>query len=118
MDMESLQRIIKKLSNEIVDMKRNIGEGTSNTKKFFKFPPKKSTLPQLRPLHLQRELTWKTSSICLNPWPLLVKPPHMGNMKKREKRKKKKKINMKIQRNLRTRSQFILGCFSQIRWRR
>jgi hypothetical protein len=32
MDMEILQRIVKKLSNEIVDMKRNVGEGTSNTK--------------------------------------------------------------------------------------
>jgi hypothetical protein len=29
-DMESLQRMIKKMSNEIVDMKINAGEGTSN----------------------------------------------------------------------------------------
>jgi hypothetical protein len=28
-DMESLQRMIKKLSNEIMDMKRNVGEGSS-----------------------------------------------------------------------------------------
>jgi hypothetical protein len=41
LDMEILQRIIKKLSNEIVDMNRNTREGTSNTKKLFKFPPKK-----------------------------------------------------------------------------
>jgi hypothetical protein len=41
-DMESLQRMIKKLSNEIVDMKRNAGEGTSNQRPyrpFFKIPP-------------------------------------------------------------------------------
>jgi len=40
-DMESLQRMVKKLSNEIVDMKRNVGEGTSNPrhyKPFFKKP--------------------------------------------------------------------------------
>jgi hypothetical protein len=41
MDMESLQRIIKKLSNDLVDLKRGSGEGSSNQKKFFKFPPKK-----------------------------------------------------------------------------
>jgi hypothetical protein len=41
-DMESLQRMIKKLSNEIVDMKINVGEGTSNQRPyrpFFKIPP-------------------------------------------------------------------------------
>jgi hypothetical protein len=40
--MESLQRMIKKLLNEIVDMKRSAGEGTSNQrpyKPFFKRPP-------------------------------------------------------------------------------
>jgi hypothetical protein len=41
MDMESLQRIVKKLSNEIIDLKKNHGEGSSNPKKFFKFQPKK-----------------------------------------------------------------------------
>jgi hypothetical protein len=47
MDMESLQRIIKKLSNELVDLKRGNGEVSSNHKIFFKFPPKKdsNTLP-------------------------------------------------------------------------
>jgi hypothetical protein len=44
MDMESLQRIVKKLTNDIVDMKRNVGEGTS-TKNFFKTPFKKTTPP-------------------------------------------------------------------------
>jgi hypothetical protein len=29
-NMDSLQRMVKKFSNEIVDMKRNAGEGTSN----------------------------------------------------------------------------------------
>jgi hypothetical protein len=41
-DMESLQRMVKKLSNEIVDMKRNVGEGTSIPspyKPFFRKPP-------------------------------------------------------------------------------
>jgi hypothetical protein len=45
-DMESLQRMVKNLSNEIVDMKRNVGEGTSNPrpyKPFFrKNPPFKA----------------------------------------------------------------------------
>ena len=39
--MESLQRMVNKLSNEIVDMKRNAGEGTSNPrpyKPFFRKP--------------------------------------------------------------------------------
>jgi hypothetical protein len=44
MDMESLQRIVKKLTNDIVDMKRNVGEGTS-TKKIFKTPFKKNNPP-------------------------------------------------------------------------
>jgi hypothetical protein len=34
-DMESLQRNIMKLSNEIVDIKMNTREGTSNTKKLI-----------------------------------------------------------------------------------
>ena len=40
--MESLQRMIKKFSNEIVDMKINAEEGTSNQRPyrpFFKRPP-------------------------------------------------------------------------------
>jgi hypothetical protein len=40
--LESLQRMVKKLSNKIVDMKRNAGEGTSNPrpyKPFFRRPP-------------------------------------------------------------------------------
>jgi hypothetical protein len=47
--MERLQRMVKKLSNEIVDMKRNAGEGTSNPrpyKPFFrKNPPFKALEP-------------------------------------------------------------------------
>jgi hypothetical protein len=39
--MEALQRIVKKLSNEIIDLKKNCGEGSSNPKKFFIFTPKK-----------------------------------------------------------------------------
>jgi hypothetical protein len=39
--MEALQIIVKKLSNEIIDMKNNCGEGSSNPKKFFIFTPKK-----------------------------------------------------------------------------
>jgi hypothetical protein len=41
MDMESLQRIVKKLSNELIYLKKNSGEGSSNPKKFFKFQSKK-----------------------------------------------------------------------------
>jgi hypothetical protein len=33
--MEALQRIVKKLSNEIIDMKNNYGEGSSNTKEIL-----------------------------------------------------------------------------------
>jgi len=44
-DMEALQRIVKNISNEIIDMKNNYGQGSSNTKKFFRFPPKKSIPP-------------------------------------------------------------------------
>jgi hypothetical protein len=35
MDMESLQIIVKKLSNELIDLKKHNGEGSSNTKIFF-----------------------------------------------------------------------------------
>jgi hypothetical protein len=35
--MERLQRMVKKLSNEIVDMKRNTGEGTSNPRPYKPF---------------------------------------------------------------------------------
>jgi hypothetical protein len=44
-DMKELQRILKKISNEIIDMKKNCGEFPSNTNKFFRFPPKKSIPP-------------------------------------------------------------------------
>jgi hypothetical protein len=45
MDMEALQRIFKNISNNIIDMKKNIGHGISNAKKLFKFAPKKITPP-------------------------------------------------------------------------
>ena len=41
MNMESLQRIIKNISNELFGLKRGNGEGSSNQKRFFKFSPKK-----------------------------------------------------------------------------
>jgi hypothetical protein len=41
MDMEALQRIIKKISNELIDWKKNDGEGSSSLKKCFIFPPQK-----------------------------------------------------------------------------
>jgi hypothetical protein len=37
MDMETLQIIVKKLSNTIIDLKNNPGEGSSNPKILFKF---------------------------------------------------------------------------------
>jgi hypothetical protein len=40
-NMESLHKIFKKLSNEIIDLKKNYGEGSSNPNNFFKFQPKK-----------------------------------------------------------------------------
>jgi hypothetical protein len=33
--------IFKKLTNPLIDLKNNYGEGSSNPKKFFKFQPKK-----------------------------------------------------------------------------
>jgi hypothetical protein len=41
MDMEALQIIVKKPSNEIVQLKKKPTESSSNPKKFFKFQPKK-----------------------------------------------------------------------------
>lgn len=40
-DVEALQIIVRKLSNEIIHMKKNCGEGSTNPNKFFKFQPKK-----------------------------------------------------------------------------
>jgi hypothetical protein len=37
MDMESMQRIIKILSNEIIDMNKSVREGTSNQKPYRSF---------------------------------------------------------------------------------
>jgi hypothetical protein len=41
MDMEALQRIIKKSSNDLIDLNKSSGEGSSNPNKLFRFPPKK-----------------------------------------------------------------------------
>jgi len=41
MDMKSLQKIAKKLSNELIDLKKHNGEDSSNTKNFFRFQSKK-----------------------------------------------------------------------------
>jgi hypothetical protein len=41
MDMESLQRIVEKHSNELIDLKKSGGEGSSSHKNVFIFPPKK-----------------------------------------------------------------------------
>jgi hypothetical protein len=62
MDMEALQRIIKKLSNDLIDLKKSSGEGSSNPKKFFRFPPKKdkNSPLQIKPIPLSRmALIWK-----------------------------------------------------------
>jgi hypothetical protein len=41
MDMEAPQIIVKKISNELIDLKKTIGEGSSNSNIFLRFPPKK-----------------------------------------------------------------------------
>jgi hypothetical protein len=41
MEMDTLQRIVKKLSNELIDLKKSGGEGYSSQKKLFRFPPNK-----------------------------------------------------------------------------
>jgi hypothetical protein len=55
MDMESLQRIVKKLSNELIDLKKNGGEGSSNSKNFLDFLPRNiRVLPQpIKPILLR-----------------------------------------------------------------
>ena len=40
-DIEGLQRVVKQLSNEIIDLKKNSGEGTSG-RGFFKFRDKRN----------------------------------------------------------------------------
>jgi hypothetical protein len=52
MDMESMQRMIKRLSNEVIDMKMNNGEGTSNQRPYRPFFRRLSLLDLLNP-HLQ-----------------------------------------------------------------
>jgi hypothetical protein len=47
--MESLQRMVKKLSNEIIDMKRNEGEGTSNPRPYKHFFRKNPLFKSLEP---------------------------------------------------------------------
>jgi hypothetical protein len=39
--VEALHIIVKKLTNEIIDLKKNCGEGSSNPNFVFKFQPKK-----------------------------------------------------------------------------
>ena len=41
MDMESLHWIIKKLSNDLIDLNKGGEEGSSSQKQIFRFPPKK-----------------------------------------------------------------------------
>ena len=45
MDMESMQRLIKKLTNDIIDLKNNKGEGTKPFKPFLK--KKTDSTPQI-----------------------------------------------------------------------
>jgi hypothetical protein len=69
MDMEALQRIVKKLSNELIYLKKSGGEGSSSQNKFFRFLPRKiKILPQpIKPTLLKKmELTWKIFSILTN----------------------------------------------------
>jgi hypothetical protein len=55
-DMEGLQRVVKQLSNEIIELKKNRGEGTSS-RGFFRFldkrnfPPRQQTPPE--GIHIQ-----------------------------------------------------------------
>jgi hypothetical protein len=44
--MESVLHLVKKLSNEIVDLKKNSGEGTSNLRTFRPFYRKAITSPK------------------------------------------------------------------------
>ena len=47
-DIEGLQRMVKQLSNEIIDLKKNLGESTSE-RGFFRFPDKKHFPPRQHP---------------------------------------------------------------------
>jgi len=76
MDMESLHSIIKKLSNDLIDLKKGSGEGSSSQKKIFRFPPKKykitpptnkTTPPQTEGINMdyivQDLQTWETKNM-------------------------------------------------------
>ena len=47
MDMESMQRVVKHLTNEIIDLKKNKGEGKKPFKPFMK--KKTDSAPQIPP---------------------------------------------------------------------
>ena len=47
-DIEGLQRMVKQLSNEIIDLKKSLGEGTSG-RGFFRFLNKKHFPPKQHP---------------------------------------------------------------------
>ena len=47
-DIEGLQRMVKQLSNEIIDLKKNSGESTFG-RGFFRFPDKKHFPPRQHP---------------------------------------------------------------------
>ena len=49
MDMESMQRIIKQLTNEIIDLKKNKGEGNKPLQPFLKKKTNMDSSPQIPP---------------------------------------------------------------------
>jgi hypothetical protein len=45
-DLDSVVKLVKKLSNEVVDLKKNVGEGSSKNKYFFPFFKKMDNPPK------------------------------------------------------------------------
>jgi hypothetical protein len=68
-DLENLQRMIKKLSNKIIDMKRSVGEGNQNKipykTLFNRNPPFKSIEPPPTNLNIQKGTTLNGCTLFL-----------------------------------------------------
>jgi hypothetical protein len=82
----------EKISNEIVDLNKNSGEGSS-TINYFKPPFKNNFPPKKKLLHLLRELMWNILLIYSKIFLLEEKPPQVGKDEEEEEEGKKNKTN-------------------------
>jgi hypothetical protein len=83
-DIEDLQRMVKKLSNEITDMKRSAGDGNQGQrpyKPFFKInPPFKSIEPPLSNLNIDLGSYHLTLFVPITKKNILKETAHNGCM--------------------------------------